>query len=152
MEFDLENSHRPITLVFAVEKSTNAIKEALLDRRTAVYYENTLVGERRFLAPIFSKSIEFMDDAVNLKNHEVKKVMIHNNSDLTYYLTKRQPSAGFSTPDEIVLPPHRTIAVELTGTSNEVRNMAVLRLFYEVRNLRNLSGGRLMVNIDIPNL
>jgi len=39
-----EGGHRPITLVFANEKSEAGIKEGLENRRTVVYYNNILIG------------------------------------------------------------------------------------------------------------
>ncbi len=40
-----QGGHRPVTLVFAKEKSAEAIKEALFAKRTAVWFDNTLVGD-----------------------------------------------------------------------------------------------------------
>jgi hypothetical protein len=45
MDYDLSaGEHRPMTLVFAKEKSEEAIKAALLDRRTAIFYANSLTS------------------------------------------------------------------------------------------------------------
>jgi hypothetical protein len=53
MRYDLPNGHhRIITLVFAKEKSVEAIKDALFNRQTAVYFENKLIGEEKYLKPI----------------------------------------------------------------------------------------------------
>ena len=146
-----QGKHRPMTLVFATDKSKGAIKQALKDRRTVAYFENELVGDRQYLTPLFFGAIEIKNKQVDLENHQIKKVMIHNSSDLDFHLKQRQPSIGFSCPDEITLEAHRTVFLDLTGTSDEVKNMARLKLFYEVTNLRMLSGNPLPVNLDIAN-
>ncbi|SFE68719.1 Sb-PDE family phosphodiesterase [Sunxiuqinia elliptica] len=143
--------HRPMTLVFATDKSMGAIKQALKDRRTVAYYENELAGDRQYLSPLFFGSIKVKSGRVKLENRQIKKVQIHNSSDVDFHLKQRQPSIGFSGPEEIVLEAHRTVFVDLAGTSDEVKNMAKLRLFYEVTNMTMLSGNPLPVNLDIAN-
>ena len=151
MAFNREEKQRPITLVFASEKTTAAIKNAIIDHRTAAYFNDTIIGDRRFLTPIFLNSIELKTTKIELQNHEVKLLNIHNNSDIPFKLKKRQPSAGFSGPDEIILESHRTVSIELTGTSNEVAQMSTLKMYYEVTNMLTKNGKNLPINIDIPN-
>lgn len=50
--------HRPITLVFASELSENAIKDALFARRTLVYYNEKIYGEKQWLEKLFKNSLE----------------------------------------------------------------------------------------------
>lgn len=47
------DKHRTLTLVFAKERSVVAIQEALREGRTAVWYQNQLVGRAEYLAPLF---------------------------------------------------------------------------------------------------
>lgn len=143
--------HRPMTLVFATDKSQGAIKQALKDRRTVAYFDNQLVGDRQYLLPLFFGSIKIKTKKVELENHLIRKVQIHNSSDIDFHLKLRQPGIGFSCPEEITLEAHRTVFIDLTGTSDEVRMMDRLKLFYEVTNLQMLSGSSLPVNIDIAN-
>lgn len=72
-----EGGHRPVTLVFATEKSAEAMQQALEQRRTAVWFKNTLVGNPDFLTPMLEKSLEI----VNSGKGPVSSVRIHNNSD-----------------------------------------------------------------------
>ena len=44
--------HRPVTLVFAKERTESSLKDALEARRTAVWFNNTLVGRSEFLVPL----------------------------------------------------------------------------------------------------
>lgn len=150
MEYGL-GKHRPVTLVFAAERSKGAIKQALKDRRTVAYFDDQLVGGRQYLAPLFFGSIQIKNNRIGLLNHQIKKVQIYNSSDVDFHLKQRQPSVGFSGPDEVVLKAHKTVFVDLTGTSDEVKNMDQLKLYYQVTNLRMMSGDPLPVNLDIAN-
>jgi hypothetical protein len=77
--------HRPVTLVFATDKSKAALKEALRKQRTVVWFDNTLVGEPACLVPLIEKSL------VAEKNGEsmVQPVTLENNSDADYILENR---------------------------------------------------------------
>lgn len=149
--FDLGNGHRPITLIFAKEKSAQSIKEALQNRRTAAYYNDKIYGDHVFLAPIFSASIEILSDLPNLENMQVKYVRLHNHSDLDFKLKQRSPSIGFSATKSLTLPAHRTAIIEISGTSDEVKNTSILKLFYEVENLIVGPGESLPVVIEVQN-
>ncbi len=142
---------RPVTLVFSVNKTEAAIKSALLDNRTAVLFNDTLIGERRFMTPIFIGAVQLKSKNINLKNQDIKYVQIYNNSDIPFKLQQRQPSVGFSCPAEIVLPANRTVSIELVGISEEVAEMPVLKMYYEAKNLITKRGENLPVNIDVPN-
>jgi len=50
-------NHRPMTLVFAKEKSIKALKEALVAGRTAVWFKNQLIGKPEYLHAIFRKAV-----------------------------------------------------------------------------------------------
>ncbi len=49
--------HRPMTLVFARDISPEALREAILARRTCVYWRDNLIGEERILRAIFDSAI-----------------------------------------------------------------------------------------------
>ncbi len=82
-DYDLENSHRPMTLVFAEDRSVADVKEALLDRRTAVWFENMLIGNAEFLEPIFQEAIQVKKVAYYEK---IAEVVIKNNSAIDFII------------------------------------------------------------------
>ena len=150
-QYNGDSQKRPVTLVFALDKTAAGIKSALLDNRTAVLFNDTLIGDRRFLTPIFIGAVQLKSKKLNLQNQDIKYLQIYNNSDIPFKLKQRQPSVGFSCPKEIVLPPNRTVSIELTGISDEVAQMPVLKMFYEATNLLTKRGEKLPVNIEVPN-
>ena len=77
--------HRTITLVFAKERTAEGIREALDNRRTAVFCQEKVIGEEPWLKDLFKNavSIEKVD-----KNGNSVRFTIRNNSDLTFFLKK----------------------------------------------------------------
>ncbi len=65
-----EYSHRPMTLVFARERTHDSLKEAMFARRTAVWYGDNLAAFEDIAAPLFKSVITagapFKDDAKNI--------------------------------------------------------------------------------------
>lgn len=49
--------HRPVTLVFAKEKTLTSIYEALRERRTVVWFNNNLIGRQEWLEPLIKASL-----------------------------------------------------------------------------------------------
>ena len=147
-----ENSHRPMTLVFAKSRTAGGIKEALFDKRTAAYFDNTLVGEASFLNQMFFASLEIENTPVRLQNKISKTIYIKNNSDLNYELELAQPGIGFEAPELALLPAHHISAFEITGNSDEVQLMKTLNIYYKVKNLVIGNDENLVVTFSIRNL
>ena len=151
VSYDLAESHRPVTLVFAKERSAQSIKEALLNKRTAAYYRDKIYGDRLFLAPLFLNSIEILSDLPRLENKMVKYVRVHNNSDVDFNLKQRTPPIGFTADASLTLKAHRTAVIQITGTSEEVKSTQNLKLNYEVENLIVAPGESLSIMLEIQN-
>ena len=86
-----EGGHRPVTLVFASEKSKAAMKEAMENRQTAVWFDNTLVGDARFVGPLVKSSLEIIRQSksqvqgIEIKNHSDADFVLENLSDYTLH-------------------------------------------------------------------
>ena len=148
---DYNNSHRPMTLVFSKSRTLGGIKEALFNRRTAVYYGNTVVANAAYLNPLFFASLDIDKKPLNLKPEESKVIYIKNNSDISYSLELAQPGVGFDAPENINLKSGQITAVELTGNSTEVAQMKNLTLYYEVTNLKTNNDQNLVVTFTFQN-
>jgi hypothetical protein len=96
------DNHRSMTLVFAREKSIDAVKEALLEGRTAARFKNQLIGRKKYLDAILKASVE-----VGKPHNEYKDtiwVEIKNNSDIDIDLRR----AGTKGPTQLTLPANAT--------------------------------------------
>jgi hypothetical protein len=71
--------HRTMTLVFARNATPEAIYEALKDRRTAVYFDDYIIGEEKYLKELFEKAIEVV--SVTTSDNTVT-ITIKNKSDI----------------------------------------------------------------------
>jgi len=129
-----DGDHRPITLVFAKERSPGAIKEALFARRTVVYSGNRLIGEEPFLRPIFEKSIKLDHSSVTLSGRKGLLIQISNSSDLDYELELSGEPTSVQSPRRIVLVAGKTVLMELKAAAGGLKNEAAT-LKYKVTNL-----------------
>jgi len=91
-EYDLSSEHRPLTLVFSKERTENGIREALLNRRTAVWFEHNLIGKEEFLAPLFHESLKVVKviyreqiAEVVLKNESAVDFILENDGDYSFF-------------------------------------------------------------------
>ncbi len=146
------DGHRPMTLIFSKSRTLGGIKEALFSKRTAVYFDNIIVGNASFLNPLFFASLQIDKKPVNLKNEESKIIYIENTSDLDYQLELAQPGVGFDAPENLNLKSGQITAVELTGNSIEVGQMQNLKIYYEVKNLKLSNTDNLVVTITLQNI
>ena len=124
--YDLENGHRPMTLVLAKERSLESIKEAMFDRRTMIYFYNTLMGKEEYLRKFFEGSVKvgkpYYSDSKN------SYVSICNESDVPFTLKKSSEKNGY--PETISIPSGRTVIVNISkdvsgGAEYEVTNMII---------------------------
>ena len=93
-DYTEKGHHRPITLVFAKEKSKESLQEALFEGRTVAVYNDLLVGREPYLTPLLNASIEisgvkYIDKTqileVELTNVSSSDLLFENQMDYTFY-------------------------------------------------------------------
>jgi hypothetical protein len=87
---ETEDGHRPVTLVFARDKTPEALKEALLARRTAVWFKNTLIGRAEWIDPLLAASLRATSPGYGEKD-SVLQVVLSNRSDADFILRNLGP-------------------------------------------------------------
>lgn len=107
-QFDPEN-HRTVTLVFAREKSVEAIHEALLSHRTAIYRGNDLIGSEEFLRPLFLESLKIKGSY--RKGTSVAVVELVNNSDIDFMCDYTGDYGLYNSFGFIIIAAHATTVV-----------------------------------------
>lgn len=136
MRYDLQNGeHRTMTLVFAKDKTPDAIKEALIARRTVVYAENTLIGEEQYLKPIFCESIKILNPDLEIRGQSRAYVQIRNDSDVSYELVRTSEPESISVPENITLLSNKTVLLAIRGKSETLSGSEDLSLGFTVKNL-----------------
>ncbi len=83
-EFQLDKFQRPMTLVFAKEKSEQGIREALDNKRTVVWVADLINGREEWVSKLFYACVRF--GKVQITNDERKegKLVIENISDIPW--------------------------------------------------------------------
>ncbi|HPF49939.1 MAG TPA: Sb-PDE family phosphodiesterase [Draconibacterium sp.] len=143
--------HRPMTLVFAKNRTEASIKEALLARRTAAYFGNTLVGKPALLEPFFHTSLRFDKTPLQLSNGVNKAIKITNLSDIDYELELAQPGIGLDAPEKITLKAQHVTVLDLAGNSDEIADANEIILYYEVKNILTAPSQNLVVTLTFAN-
>jgi 3',5'-nucleoside bisphosphate phosphatase len=112
-QFQLDQGgHRPVTLVFATEKSEEALREALFSRRTVAWFNNLLIGDRQFIGPLVNASVK-VTKATYQGPSSVAIVEFENTSDATFILQNRSDYRFHGDSDVILLKPHATTRIEV---------------------------------------
>ncbi|MFB0552508.1 MAG: Sb-PDE family phosphodiesterase, partial [Phycisphaerae bacterium] len=99
-------NHRPMTLVFAKEKSIKAIREALVAGRTTVWFKNQLIGRPNYLHAIFRKAVQI--DKPYLRRGDTIWFEVTNNSDIDIQVQ----SLGEGGPGKLTLPANAITTVK----------------------------------------
>lgn len=110
--YSKRGGHRPVTLVFASEKTPESVKEALIAGRTVVWFEEFLIGRKEWLRPLVRASLS-VTSAGYLKDSSIHEFDFENRSDsvLSFYC---QNSVSFrNLPDTFTLEPHSTRKVQV---------------------------------------
>ncbi len=107
-----EGGHRPITLVFAEEKTEASIKEALMAGRTVAWTTNLLIGKEAYLQPLIEASLE-VTKAQYQGIASVIDVMIKNNSEVDLILANEGKYTFHAHDDIVILKAHETTKVEV---------------------------------------
>lgn len=133
-----EHTHRPVTLVFAKERTSESLREALFAGRTAVWYDDYLAGFEEYTAPLFRAAVipgvPFRDDTKSIWFE------VHNNSDLPFDLTGGLEGS----PADLILPANSKIIIKAD------RRFLDQPLKYSVKNIITGNGTVLEVEISVP--
>lgn len=110
--------HRPVTLVFAREKTEEAMKEAMQERRTLVYYKNILAGEEKNLLPFLEACILVKDGGYMSSytgESSVRNFTLINQSESDFILENRGEFTLHNLADIFVLPAHSQMSLKVNG-------------------------------------
>lgn len=124
-----QGGHRPISLVFASERTEASIKEALFAGRSVAWFDNLLVGEPEVLQPLIESCL-IVDEATYQGPSGVAMVEIKNISDATFMLDNQSDFTMHSSGDLVIIEPHSTTKIEV----KTIEQMTEFSLNFEVLN------------------
>jgi 3',5'-nucleoside bisphosphate phosphatase len=126
--------NRPMTLVFAKERSAEALKEALFAGRTMVWFRDMLAGKDEFAKPFFYRCIEIGKPYYQNKDNIYFEIA--NKSDIPFYLI----NGIKNTPREVSLAANSVTRIV-------VSKKAKMPLVYDVKNI--LTGENEVLKVEI---
>jgi 3',5'-nucleoside bisphosphate phosphatase len=144
-----QGDHRPLTLVFAKERTAAALKKALFAGQTAVYSGKWLIGDEQFLRPIYTASLTLKNPKLTLKGKQRTLVQIHNASDVDYLLERAATLPEINFPKELTLAAGKTVLLPVSGQTTTQKGKKTLNLPYHVTNLLIGPGRAMPVTIDL---
>lgn len=128
-------THRPMTLVFAKDKTEQGVKEALTARRTALYFDDYLIARKEEAEAFFKAAVQVTTERKVRNGEPILLVNLFNNSDIPF---KIQASADYNIEKfplgQATLTPHDTTTMilkaiwkypEETALRMEVSNILV---------------------------
>ncbi|SMO58647.1 Sb-PDE family phosphodiesterase [Fodinibius sediminis] len=88
------DDHRPVTLVFAKERTKEGLREALFAGRTVVWKDDLLIGREEYLVPLVESSLtvensSYIDETsvlqLTIRNSTGQKYQLENLSDYSFH-------------------------------------------------------------------
>jgi len=104
--------HRPVTLVFAEKRSMSSIKDALFAGRTAVWFNNTLIGRVEHLKPLLEASVKVTNVAY-AGNTNVLEVSFSNVSDANFTMKNTSSYSLQRNSNIFELPAHTETTIRI---------------------------------------
>lgn len=124
-----KGGHRPISLVFAAERSEESIRQALLERRSVAWFNNLLVGRNEVLQPLVEASLSVVECTYQGPS-SVATVILANNSDASYILRNQTDYTFHAHADVITVPAQSETKIEVKTS----QQMGTFELSFEVLN------------------
>lgn len=117
--------HRPMTLVFAREKSVQGVRDALFEGRTAVIFDGKIYGKREWVNHLFHACVEVRPDSTQISENS-GSIILTNNSSLDFELTPGKEAEKFGMIYHIELPAHSMIKLTASGKRGNVFRSGLL--------------------------
>lgn len=144
-----KGQHRPMTLVFAKERTAEGIKEALINRRTAVHHGSLLIGEEQYVRPIYEACVTFENTVFTIKGRDRGRIRVKNTSDIPFELVTSEEFEELTIPKSITLHGQRTVIFTIRGTNKKATGLKEYNLKYTAKNVRLTPEQGMPVSIPI---
>ena len=127
--------HRPVTLVFAKERTEEAIKEALFAKRSVAWFKNSLIGNESVMLPLLNSCLT-AEGASYQEKTTVAVAKITNKSDATMMLLNESDYTLHQNSHLVEIPPQDTVEL-LVKT---IENKETFELKFQVLNATTAPG------------
>ena len=125
---------RAMTLIFAKEKTQEAIKEALFQRRTVAFGANTLIGREEWLRPLVENAITVENSNIRLAGKAPAYAALHNGCAASLDLKLEECTSGIAVTETLTLPAGKTTVMRIQGNGTAPEGIAPVEVTYAVKN------------------
>ena len=131
---DIRNGeHRTMTLVFAKERSLDAIHDALIARRTVAWIDDDLYGEEQYLSALFAGSVELRNLPESIEGRGLLEVGNTGSQDLV--LEAAGDSPLMESPATLTVPAGGSVLLRVKAKDEELAGKTKVKLPYRVTNM-----------------
>ncbi len=131
-----EGDRRPVTLVFAKERSEEGIREALFARRSAAWADGKVAGRELELKPLVAAAVTVENPRLTVRAGDEGYVRFRNDSDLRLVLEGEGASGEVNVPGRLVVAANGTSLLTVKVPSRTAPGPRRLELVYAVSNVR----------------
>ncbi|HMB65020.1 MAG TPA: Sb-PDE family phosphodiesterase [Eudoraea sp.] len=124
-DYTEKGRHRPVTLVFARDKSVESLREALFAGRTVAAYNSLLIGKSEFLDPLIKASIR-IEKAAYIPKTQVLQIDLKNISSCNLLFENQMPWSFYSSSPIFEIPAGGTYTLKVKTL--EIKEQIGLRL------------------------
>lgn len=114
--FNLDRYFRPMSLVFAEERTIESLRDALFARRSVAFFLNQLAGPEYLLRQLFDLSVE-MGTPFQTENNTTS-FSLRNPTDLTFIMENPHPE--HNAPEKIVLRPRSSVIISYSNSEESI--------------------------------
>lgn len=143
----LKKERRPMTLVYAMDRSIAGVREALENRRTLAYFNDTLAGGARLLEQVVQQSITLQSNGVQINNKNEARIILTNNSDIPFSLTYKDGQDAVS--ETFTLNANSSEVFRLRNLSGLMAGENDLKLAFRVNNAFSEPGLPVSIFFDV---
>ncbi len=119
----VDGGHRPITIVFAKERSIESIREALFAGRTVSWFNDILIGKEEYIRPLATSSLTLRSKDF-IGPSSVEEIVITNNSSARYVLRNLSNLESYNQSDVIIVEPGgETLVQVITNDAKPIMSL-----------------------------
>lgn len=120
-QYGLANGgHRPIAIVFASERSEQAIKEALFEGRVVSWFNDILIGEETIVSPLIKASLSLKDRGF-IGPSSVQEIIVENISSAKMIIQNKGDFGFYNQTDVIVVPPKSKVMLQVLTEDGKIK-------------------------------
>jgi hypothetical protein len=111
-DYTEKGNHRPITVVFAKERSVESLREALMAGQTVAVYNGLWVGRANWLVPLLQASLK-VTEAEYLEGTQILKVILENQTSSDLLFENVMPYTFYSSSPVFEIPAGGTYTLQI---------------------------------------